>query len=374
MKFSDIPGHEEVKQRLRRMVADNRLPHALLLYGPEGIGKLMMARALASYIHCSSPTADGDSCGRCPSCLQHASHNHVDTHFTFPTLKKKSDDSGYSSDYMEQWRAFLDEEPFADITDWPERLGKANGQPVIYVGEAEALSRDLSYTPRVSDYKVAIVWLPERLQDNAANKLLKLIEEPFADTRLIFVSNNHQEILPTIFSRLQRIEMRRYSDKELMEAMSRYYPAISRTDAANVVPAAEGNVIKVKSMVVEGTNSEMLKEFSSMMRMAFQRKLGDLRRWGDAMAGRGREWTMKYLDYCCRMMRENFINNTGIPDMTRMTAAEQQFCSKFSPFINSRNVLGLIEQFEKAKRDIAANGNAKIVLFDMSLHVILLIK
>lgn len=374
MRFSDIPGHEDVKQRLREMVDNNRLPHSLLLHGQEGAGKLMLARALVTYLHCQNRQPDGDSCGKCPSCLQHASHNHVDTHYSFPTIKKKSDDPGFSSDFSAQWKEFLDEDPYADIKGWLDRLGKPNGQPVIYRGEAEALSKKLGFTARSSEYKTAIIWLPERFNREAANKLLKLIEEPFPDTKLIFISNDSRSILPTIFSRLQRIEVKPLKDAEVADILISVKPEMNREEAEDIATVAAGNVHAARDMVDGASDDAMLREFIALMRHAYQRKIGLLKKWADNMASTGREAEMKFLDYCCRMMRENFMTNTGIPGITRLRKNEREFSSKFSKFINSRNVLPLIKEFEKAKADISMNGNGKIIFFHLSIRVILLIK
>lgn len=376
MRFNDIAGHQEVKERLMKMVADNRMPHALMLYGPEGSGKLMLARALVQRLHCTNPTADGDSCGTCPACRQQASHNHVDTHYTFPTLKKKSGDdlSAVCSEHMDAWREFLDEDPYADFANWLPKVTKENGQPAIFVKEAEALSRNLNFTPRASSYKVALIWLPEKFRHEAANKLLKLIEEPFPDTKMVFVSNDPQSILPTIFSRLQRIEVKKLDTATAAEVLMKQVPGIGIEDASDAAWAADGNVSMARALLADGANQERLKQFIILMRLAFQRRVADLKKWSEEMAGTGREAQIKFLNYCCRMLRENFLNNTGIPDLTRMTRPEREFSQKFSRFINSRNVLPLISEFESSINDISANGNAKIIFFDLAIHVILLIK
>lgn len=374
MQFADVIGHDDVKKRLREMVDNDRLPHALLIQGPRGTGKLKMARALVTYLHCTSPTPDGDSCGRCPSCIQHANNNHIDLHYSFPTLKRKSEDPGISAEFLNQWIEFLDEDPYADITIWLEKLEKPNGQPVIYKGEAEAMARNLSFTPRVSNHKVALIWLPERFQREAANKLLKLIEEPFPDTKMIFVSDDPRSILPTIYSRLQRVEIKKLTDEELAAELKKQTPTLSHQVALGIAHAADGDMISARTMSVGGANETMLREFIMLMRLAFKKQVAELKRWAEDMASTGREGQIKFLDYCCRLMRENFISNTGVPGLTRMTPDEEQFAKNFSKFINSRNVLRLIDEFQKASADIAANGNAKIVFFDLALQVIILIK
>lgn len=375
MKFAEIAGNRDVIDRLRRMVDEDRLPHAIVIEGPEGSGKLKIARALAQYIHCEHRTSDGDSCGVCASCLQHGLHSHVDVHFSFPMLKKgsKKTDDTESEDWIDEWREFLDECPYADMEVWLSKLGNINGQPVIYKGEADAMRRALAFTARASRYKIAIVWLPERLNDSAANKLLKLVEEPFADTRIIMVSNNPKEILPTIYSRLQRIHVKRLSDAEAAGVLASVRPGMPQSDALAVAHVAEGNVnLAVKLSGVEGGKN--LQRFISLMRMAYRRDIAALRKWSLDMHGIGREAQIDFLTYCSRMFRENFIANLGNPAINYMTADESNFSRNFSRFITSANVVTLTAEMDRAAVDIAANSSAKIVFFDLAIKVVLLIK
>ena len=375
MKFADLTGNQQAIDHLRRMVDEDRLPHAIVIEGLEGSGKLMLARALAQYIHCENRTPGGDSCGVCASCLQHGHHSHVDVHFSFPMLKrgnKKTDDTE-SEDWIEEWREFLDESPYADMEVWLSKLGNINGQPVIYKGEADALRRALAFTARASRYKIAVIWLPERLNDSAANKLLKLVEEPFADTRIIMVSNNPKEILPTIYSRLQRIAVRRLPDTDTVRVLTAARHGLSETDALAVAHVAEGNVnLAMKLTGVDG--GENLQRFISLMRMAYRRDIAALRCWAIDMHGIGREAQIDFLTYCSRMFRENFIANLGNPAINYMTVDESAFSRNFSRFITPANVIALTAETDRAARDIAANSSARIVFFDLAIKIVLLIK
>ncbi len=371
MKFSDVPGHHDAKRRLVEMVQQGRLPHALLISGPVGSGEFMLARAFIQYLHCTGRSAtDTDSCGQCPSCRQHQSLNHADLHFAFPILKKGSGTT-LCEDYMPQWRELLDQDPWMDFRHWPEMLGKANGQPVIYVDEADVLRRKLSMAARVSGLNVALIWLPEKLVPATANALLKLIEEPEAGSMFVMVSNAPAEILPTVYSRCQRIELRRLSDAEVSEVIG---TGLNPADAMAAAHVAEGNVIAARDSLGTRDSQRNLDLFMQLMRLAYQRKVGDLKAWSETVAALGRDGICRFLDYCQRMVRENFILNLRVPQLNYLTADENQFSSRFCPFINERNVEGLIKELNDAETDIRGNTGAKIVLFDLAIKVIILLR
>ena len=373
MKFNDIYSHDSAKGRLRDMIDGDRIPHAILLEGPAGIGKMALARATAQYIHCEN-RKDGDSCGQCPSCLQHQSFNHIDTHFVFPIIKKKSGQPTYCDDFIDEWRDYLSGNKYMDFQNWLTALGSPTSQPVIYVDESDSLIRKLSYTSHAARYKIAIIWLPERLHESAANKLLKQIEEPYPDTVFILVSDEPQKILPTIYSRTQRITMKRLPDSIIAESLIRDY-SVNGDDAMSVAHLAEGNMTKAIGCITLSKEShKFLELFMTLMRQAYQRHVKELKEWATDVSALGREQQLRFLGYCQRLIRENFIYNLHIPQLNYLNREEASFSAKFSPFINERNVLQIIEEFNKASVDIAGNGNSKIVLFDFAVKMIILLK
>lgn len=373
MRFRDIPGHEDVKERLRAMADERRVPHALLLEGPVGSAKFMLIRALAQYIHCENHTPDGDSCGKCPSCLQHQTFNHIDTIYSFPVIKKAGK-STISNDCFGDFKNFITDSPYMDIEKWIAMLGNINSQPVIYVEEGAELIRRLNFTARQSLFKIVLLWLPERLKEETANKLLKLIEEPHPDTIFLMSSDNSRAILPTIYSRVQRIAVSRYSDDEIKHFLTTSYP-VSETDAETLARLSSGNVIEALSLVdISRMRQQFLDYFIELMRKAYQRKIGLLRQWSNDVAALGREQIIKFLDYASRLIRENFILNLHVDQLNYLTEDERKFSVNFARFINERNVLKMFEVLNKAREDIAGNANPKIVLFDLAVKTILLIK
>lgn len=369
MKFSDIPGHERVKERLRALVDSDQLPHALLLYGRSGIGKMMMARALARYIHCAD-RHDGDSCGVCPACIQHNSLNHIDTHYSYPVLKPAGRMTVVSDDWNEQWREFLGQSRYMDFGEWLKLLDNVNGQPRMYVEESADIMRKLNFTSHTGR-QIVIMWLPERMGEECANKMLKLIEEPLGDAMFIMVSNDAESILPTIFSRTQRIEMLRLSDDTVAEYVEEKYQ-LPHEDAVAIAHLADGSILQADYRVGNMDHQkEFLDLFMRLMRLAYQKKVSDLRVWANEVSALGREGSIDFLSYCLDQVRENFVYRLAIPKLNYLTVDENAFARNFYKFINERNVLTLTSRLEQAIKDIKANGNAKVIMFDFAVRVIM---
>lgn len=375
MKFSDITGHEEIKDALRHLADEGRLPHALLLGGPAGTGKFKLARALAQYIHCSHREG-GDSCGKCPSCVQHMSLNNPDMHYIYPVVKPDSG-KAYSTDYLEQWKQMLEKYPFMPTEKWGELLqtGKTgNKRPQIYTEEAEALMQTANLSPFKEDCKIYLIWLPELMNVTAANKILKLLEEPFDDTCFILVSNAPGNILPTIFSRTQPYYLKSLSDDAISRDLETELQ-LDRQTAYETARLAEGSLGKAYELAAGAEESkEFAALFRDLMRMAYARRIEALRKMADTFALFNRPKLLRFLDYCGHMTRENFIYNLGMPTLSRMRQEEKDFARKFAPFIHSGNVESLAEEFGRATRDIAGNANAKMVMFSLALLLCQLIR
>lgn len=372
MKFSDIPGHKIEKDRLRSMVDNSRLPHALLLEGPRGSGKFALARALAQYIHCPN-RRDGDSCGQCPSCRQHEAFNHIDTIFSFPVVKAKSDRPAISNDYLPLFRQYLTDFPYMDFEEWLLALDNINAKPMIYVDEAVELIRALSYTAH-SQYKIVLLWLPERLQEAAANKLLKLIEEPASDTLFVLTSDDSRGILPTIYSRLQRVEVKPFTEQDLQQIVNSQ-PGIDRQATARVAEMAQGNASAALRMLRGDDDlKQYFRFFIDLMRKAYTRNVAELKKWSNDVAALGRERNIRFYAYAARMVRENFLLNLHRQGLNSLSSEEANFSQRFSVFINERNVLDIVRVTDEACADIQANANARLVNFDFAISMILLLK
>ncbi len=261
-----------------------------------------------------------------------------------------------------------------DFQNWMTALGSPTSQPTIYVDESDALIRKLSYTSHAARYKVALIWLPERLHESAANKLLKQIEEPYSDTIFILVSNEAKKILPTIYSRTQRIELKRLADNIIADDLTKNF-SVDPADAMALAHIAEGNMIKAhNSLNLSRENHLFLDLFMTLMRQAYQRHVKELKEWSAEVAALGREQELRFVEYCQRLIRENFIYNINRPELNYMNREEAIFSSKFARFINERNVQNIMAELDNAYTDIAGNGNGKIVLFDLAVKMIILLK
>lgn len=372
MRFSDIIGHHEIKDALRHMADTSRIPHAIMLSGPAGIGKTRLARAFAQYIHCTD-RQHGDSCGRCPSCVQHQALNNPDMHYIYPVLRQSNPKRSISADYIEEWRKLLNEDTYMDSATWLTLLDAGNSQPAIYVDEADDLNSTAALSAFREDYKIFLIWLPERMRPETANKLLKLIEEPFEDTLFILVSNDSGSVLPTIFSRTQRFNLRPLTVAEITEALIN--ENFDPSTAANAAQLAEGSVINARTIAnADNDIAEFCNLFKAIMRAAYARKLNMLRQLTDKASAMGRERLRSFLTYCARMIRENFICNLHQDALNLMTSDEQEFSIRFAPFIHEGNAPQLLTQLSLAARDIERNANAKIVMFDLGLHLCALIR
>ncbi|MBD5356455.1 MAG: DNA polymerase III subunit delta [Bacteroides sp.] len=364
MKFSDIAGHNEAVGALRTIADSGKIPHAILLTGISGIGKMRLARAFAQYVHCKNRQG-GDSCGVCPSCLQHEKFNNPDIHFIYPVVKK--DKALVSTDYIDSWKEMLTEWSYMPQEKWNELINAGNSQPAIFVNESESIIAKASLSAYQENYKIFLIWLPEKMRPEAANKLLKIIEEPFEDTIFILVCNDDSRLLPTIYSRVQRFNMRPLSQEEIsLHLVSAYGIEQNVADASSKV--AEGSIMKAEELACHP--NEIL-EFSSLfkeiMRMGYSLSARRLKQLSEVCAAMGREKLGRFLAYTGRMIRENFIYNMRLPQISLLTPEEEEFSYRFSPFIHEGNVEGLAAEISRAATDIERNANAKIVMFDLML-------
>ena len=384
MLFREIIGQEAIKQQLRLSVREGRIPHAQLLAGKSGIGKLQLALAYAQYLNCPHRT-DEDSCGQCPTCLQYQKLQHPDLHFAFPIVKT---DTGDTCDaFMEPWREIILDKGYFDIDDWYKALGVETKQGMIYEKESAEILRKLSLKPFGNGYKVMIIWQPEKMNAACANKLLKLLEEPPVQTIFLLVSEHPEQLLSTIQSRVQLIRVPGLPNNTVAEALQRN-SQLCEEEANDIARIANGSYLQALKKADESDeNKQELRDFIALFRDAYtvgvlsdsQKKYESLRRlrqWSADMADAkvGRERQKHFLQYAQQQVRENYIRNLAEPELNYQLADERDFSVKFAPFIHNGNVEQIMNQLELAERQIEQNGNAKVIFFDLCLQMIVLIK
>ena len=367
MTFNEVIGQKEAQERLVQMAKEGHLPHALMLCGPQGSGKMALATAFACYLlDNGTPSAK--------AMLEKLEH--PDLHFTYPTIKLPSmgsDHKPVSDDFAKEWHELIMQGPYFTMDEWMQAMGGENQQAIITAGESDELVRKLSLKSSQGGYKVSVIWLPERMNIECANKLLKLIEEPPQQTVFIMVCEEPDKLIETIRSRVQVVDIRKTSNEDIQQALIERR-GIDEEAARRISRLANGNWLKALEELQVGSENELfLDMYIMLMRLAYQRKIKEMQKWSEQMAGMGREKQKRWLTYFLRMTRENFMYNFRNEELTYMTQKEEDFARNFARFVNENNILPISDMTNLAIRDIGQNANAKIVFFDFALQMIVLL-
>ncbi len=373
MFFNEVIGQNSIKQRLIQSVNEQRVSHAQLFAGTPGSGKLALAIAYAQYLACTNRQPN-DSCGECPSCKKFKKLVHPDLHFVFPVVKTPKFKEPVSDNFLDDWRMMIGKNPYFNIDQWFGQIGVENAQGLIYSHQSEEIIRKLNLKSYESEYKVMIIWLPEKMHVACANKLLKMIEEPPAKTLFLLITDNEEDIISTIRSRCQMITVPPI-DSDSVEAALKAMPESVGHDIHNVVHLSKGNFNKALELLQPDEQTLFnLERFKELMRFSYGRKFLDLFKWADQVASIGREKQKSLLTYFLDLLRENFVYNLKNQDLTFMNNPEEEFSKRFSPFINERNIIELTEVFETAFAHIGMNGNARIIFTDVAFKITKLIR
>lgn len=372
-KTYHIVGQHEVRERLARQLAEGRVAHAQLFCGPEGCGKLPIALEFARALLCHQPT-EGHACGTCASCKMTAGLVHPDLHFVFPVIKPAGSSGEVTSDtYLKEWREQLQRSPYFSRQDWLADMGVQNQQSQIPVAESDNILRKLSLTAAQGGYRVVIVWLPEQMNAQAANKLLKLIEEPPTQTVFLLVSDRPEHLLATILSRTQRINIPPIPTDDLAAELVENC-GLQPEDARLIARQSAGNFTEALQKITVNADAELYFDlFVMLMRLSYRRDVRGIKKWADEVAEWGRERQKAFLTYCLHLVRENFMYNFRQEELTYMSSNESEFAVRFARFINERNVIGIMQEMEAALRDIGQNVNPKMVFFSFALRIIVLL-
>ena len=373
MRFADIIGHDALKARLRAQIDAGRVSHAQLFTGDAGYGPLPLALAYVQYLFCPH-RHDGDSCGECPSCQQIEALAHPDLHFVYPVNKrdKKAGEVVISDMFIDKWRAiwqrnsgiFSAEEWYSDLD-----LGKTM-KGLISAKESEEIIRKLQFKSYSSEYKAMIIWLPEAMNQEAANKILKILEEPWEKTLFILVSEQPELLLQTITSRTQEVTVGRIDVATLQGVAMREGKA--QDVAHNIARLAGGSMLELRELLRGATDESRalsFELFTRLMRLSYNDKHLELFEWADDIAALTREGQRQFFLHAVRLLRESYMLHAGLGAISYLWGEERDFCVKFAPFIGNQNIEILVEEIERAMLQIQQNGSPRIVFTHFALAV-----
>ena len=375
MQFKDVIGQSAVKQRLIQSVRENHVSHAQLFLGPAGSGKLPLALAYAQYILCPNRT-ENDSCGVCPTCQKMQKLVHPDLHFVVPTNTTKSVKSNPESDlFMEEWREFaMKNDGYFNDTDWYAFLDIENKQGYMSVRDAASLLRKLSMKSYEGEYKIAIIWMAEKMRVETANKLLKLLEEPPEKTVFLLIAEDAEELLATIKSRTALVKIPAI-DLSSIEAALIDRLGCNPQQAHDAAMISEGNWLTAIHSVQDSEEHKFFfTTFQQWMRLCFKAAYSELIDFSANIKTLGRERQKELLDYGLRIIRNSLLFNNNLAGIVMLPDDEKTFNSKFSPFINPANLEQIAQLFEEAIRQIERNGNAQIIFTDVGFKMVGLLK
>ena len=375
MQFKDVIGQEAVKQRLIASVRENHVSHAQLFLGPAGSGKLPLALAYAQYILCPNRT-ETDSCGVCPTCQKMQKLVHPDLHFVVPTATTKKIKGNPESDlFMEEWREYVfQNQGYVDTSSWYTFLDVENKQGYMSVRDAASLLRKLSMKSYEGEYKIAIIWMAEKMRVDTANKLLKLLEEPPEKTVFLLIAEDQEELLATIKSRTALVKIPAIANDKIEMALFERLGCTAQ-QAHDAAMISEGNWLNACHSVQESEDRKFFfTTFQQWMRLCFRAAYSELIDFSNNARSLGREKQKELLDYGLRIIRNSLLFDNGLAEIVMLPDDEKQFNAKFAPFVNPANLAQIAELFEEAIRQIERNGYAPLIFTDVSFKMVALLK
>jgi len=370
MLFKEIVGNLNTKKQLLEGVKNNRVSHAQLFSGKSGSAKLALALAYAQFLNCEN-RAENDSCGICSSCLKYNNLSHPDLHLIVPVLKINNIKDPISDHFIGQWRNFIMDNYYSSLNDWIDSFGienKTGQQGTIYKHEANNIHKKLSLKNYEAEYRVVLIWMPERMNLEASNKLLKLFEEPPKGTVFILVSENANQLLPTTLSRMQSIKVSDFTTENIINHFGENILSFEKAkELRNLTDADFGKISQILND--NENNLDLFNDFSSWMRLSYKMEAQEISKWVDRLATKGRKQQQLFLSYTIKMIRECIIYNFASNNLLKVNENELTFLTKFSPFIHEGNSIFMVEKLEESIKAINRNANAKILFFELSLQM-----
>ncbi|VXB49632.1 DNA polymerase III subunit [Maribacter litoralis] len=374
MLFKEILGLSHIKSHLSSSADAGRIPHAQLFVGPEGCGLLPMALAYAQYIICQN--TNGENSGGNESCnLKFKSFAHPDVHFAFPVSNSnKVKSHAVSNHYMKEWREFIMEQLYGNLFDWYRYIEIEKKQGQIGVDEAQDIVKKLSLKSYEGGYKVMIIWMAEKMNIAASNKLLKLIEEPPEKTIFLLLCEDEEQIIQTIKSRCQVVHFPPLAEDSIATALVE--KGANKSEAKLFAHEANGNFNKALDLLNKDSEDLVFENwFVQWVRTAFKAKgnkaaIHDLLLWSEEVAKTGRETQKNFLSYCITVMRQALMINYGAEELAYLKIHAEGFqLKKFAPFVHENNILDITKELEDAIYHVERNGNSKIIFTDLSIKL-----
>ena len=371
MLFKEIIGNNSVKKQLIEAVRNNRISHAQLFSGKSGSAKLALALAYAQFLNCENRTTV-DSCGICSSCLKFNNLSHPDLHLVIPVLKTKEVQKPVSDHFIRKWRDFITNNYYGSLNGWIDSFGtenKTGQQGTIYKDEANNIHKKLSLKNYEAEYRVVLIWMPERMNLEVSNKLLKLFEEPPKGTIFLLITENTNQLLPTIISRLQTIKIADFTAEDIVNHFGEQ--ALSLEKAKQLRNLTNADLGKI-TQILEDKEGELdlFSDFSVWMRLTYKMDVQGISKWVDNLSLKGRKQQNLFLSYAIKMVRECLIYNFASDTLLKTNENEFAFLTKFSPFIHEENSVMITEKLEESIKAINRNANAKILFFELSLQMV----
>jgi len=375
MLFNEIVGNLNIKEQLLEGVKNNRVSHAQLFSGKSGSAKLALALAYAQFLNCEK-RAENDSCGTCSSCLKYNNLSHPDLHIIVPVLKVNNIKDPVSDHFIGQWRDFIMDNYYSSLNDWIDSFGtenKTGQQGTIYRHEADNIHKKLSLKNYEADYRIVLIWMPERMNLEVSNKLLKLLEEPPNGTIFLLVSENTNQLLPTILSRLQTIKVSDFTTKDIVNHFEK--KMLSFEKAKQFRNLTDADFGKISQILNDNENNlDLFNDFSAWMRLSYKMDVQGISKWVDLLATKGKKQQQLFLSYAIKMVRECLIYNFANNNLLKTNEIELAFLTKFSPFIHEENSIFIVEKLEESIKAINRNANTKILFFELSLQMVKFLK
>jgi len=372
MLFAEIVGQDLVKKKLIEGAQKGRISHAQLFLGAPGYGTLPLAIAYAQFISCQNAGAN-DACGTCSSCLKYQKLIHPDLHFVYPVNTTKSVTKKPTSvQFLPSWREAVLEKPYMDLFEWLAHIGIENKQGNISAADSQEVLRTLSLRSYEAGYKVTIIWMAEKMNQSAANKLLKMIEEPPDKTIFLLIAENQEHILPTILSRTQLVPVKRIGSEDMKQALMERFGVTSEA-AASLAHQADGDFHQALQLVQHNEDEDISDLFISWMRLCYMRDIIKIVPWVDSIGSIGRERQKNFLKYAMHLIRECMLLISGADALTRLEGKERAFITKFSPFVAGEYGATLAQELDRSIRHVERNANPRILFMDLSLKTVKLL-